>query len=115
MAFGLSLGLGLGARSGTSLAAQVAALFGPSDLGVLLLPSDTATLFQDSAGTTPVTAAGQLVGRISDKSGRDNPATQATALSRPAYRETPSRIDLDAIDDNMSVNFGAAFSGTVLQ
>ena len=38
-----------------------------------------AVLFQDSAGTTPVTAVEQPVGLMKDKSGRNNHAFQATA------------------------------------
>ena len=37
-------------------------------------PSDFSTMFQDAAGTTLVTAVGQPVGRILDKSGRGNHA-----------------------------------------
>ena len=37
-------------------------------------PSDFSTMFQDAAGTTPVTAVGQPVGCILDKSGRGNHA-----------------------------------------
>ena len=59
--------------------------------GVWYDPSDTTTLFQDSAGTTPVTASGQPVGRMLDKSGRGNHATQPTAASRPIYRRGDSR------------------------
>ena len=46
-------------------------------------PSDLTTLFQDSAGTTPVTAVEQPVGLMKDKSGRGNHAFQATAGNRP--------------------------------
>lgn len=49
--------------------------------------SDFSTLFQDSAGTTPVTAAGQPIGKILDKSGRGNHATQTTAGSRPTLQQ----------------------------
>jgi hypothetical protein len=42
-------------------------------------------MFQDTAGTTPVTTPGQTVARINDKSGRGNNATQATTASRPTY------------------------------
>lgn len=48
-------------------------------------PSDLSTLFQDSAGTVPVTAAGQPVGRIADKSGNAKHLTQSSAASRPIY------------------------------
>ena len=43
-------------------------LFSASEVGVWYDPSDLTTLFQDSAGTTPVTAAGQTVGLMLDKS-----------------------------------------------
>lgn len=43
-------------------------LFAASEVGVWYDPSDFSTMFQDSAGTTPVTAVGQPVGLILDKS-----------------------------------------------
>jgi hypothetical protein len=43
-------------------------LFAFSEPGVFLDPSDTATLFQDTAGTTPVTTPGQSVALALDKS-----------------------------------------------
>lgn len=43
-------------------------LFAASEPGFLYDPSDLSTLFQDAAGTTPVTAAGQSVGLVLDKS-----------------------------------------------
>ena len=51
-----------------------AALFTTGVNGAWYDPSDFSTLFQDAAGTTPVTAVGQPVGRILDKSGRGNHA-----------------------------------------
>ena len=42
-------------------------LFAASEPGFWYDPSDLTTLFQDSAGTTPVTAAGQSVGLVLDK------------------------------------------------
>lgn len=59
------------------------ALFANNEQGVWYDPSDLSTLFQDSAGTVPVTAVEQPVGRILDKSGRGNHAFQATSTSRP--------------------------------
>ena len=64
-------------------------LFSAGEQGVWYDPSDLTTLFQDSAGTTPVTATGQTVGKILDKSGRGNHATQATTASRPTYGINP--------------------------
>lgn len=43
-------------------------LFAASEPGFWYDPSDISTLFQDAAGTTPVTAAGQSVGLVLDKS-----------------------------------------------
>ncbi len=60
-------------------------LFAASEPGAWYDPSDMSTLFQDSAGTVPVTAVEQPVGRILDKSGRGNHATQATTTKRPVY------------------------------
>ena len=52
----------------TSLSAAIAALFSSGEQGVWYDPSDFSTLFQDSAGTTPVTAVEQPVGLMLDKS-----------------------------------------------
>jgi hypothetical protein len=79
-----------------------ASLFSAGQIGGWYDPSDINTLFQDSAGTTPVTAAGQPVGRILDKSGRGNHATQATAGSRPTYQiDGTGRpyLSFDGVDD----------------
>ena len=57
--------------------------FANGEQGAWYDPSDLTTVFQDAAGTTPVTAAEQPVGRINDKSGRGNHATQTTATKRP--------------------------------
>ncbi len=51
--------------------------------GCWLDPSDMTTMFQDAAGTIPVTAVEQPVGKILDKSGKGNHATQSVTASRP--------------------------------
>jgi hypothetical protein len=61
-------------------------LFSAGEQGAWFDPSDFSTMFQDSAGSTPVTAVEQPVGRINDKSGRGNNATQGTAAARPTLR-----------------------------
>jgi hypothetical protein len=79
-------------------------LFSSSQPGVWFDPSDLTTLFQDSAGTTPVTEAGQPVGRVLDKSGRGNHATQSTSASRPTYLiDGTGRpyLSFDGVDDGM--------------
>ena len=75
----------LGARVGGA-AWTPAKLFSDGAEGVWYDPSDLSTLFQDSSGTTPVTAAGQPVGYIADKSGNGYHAIQATAEDRPILR-----------------------------
>lgn len=54
--------------AGLKSSASPASLFANGEVGVWYDPSDLTTLFQDSAGTTPVTAAGQQVGLVLDKS-----------------------------------------------
>lgn len=49
--------------------------------------SDLSSQFQDDAGTTPVTAVGQSVGKVLDKSGRGNHIIQATEASKPILRQ----------------------------
>lgn len=51
-----------------SAAFTPASLFANDETGIWLDPSDTSTLFQDTAGTTPVTALGQTVALALDKS-----------------------------------------------
>ena len=62
------------------------ALFASGEQGAWYDPSDISTMFQDRAGTTPVTADGQTVGKILDKSGRGNHAVAPTDASRPIYK-----------------------------
>lgn len=47
------------------------------------------TMFQDRAGTTPVTTPGQTVGKRLDKSGRGNHAVAPTDAARPTYGIEP--------------------------
>ncbi len=49
----------------------------------MLDPSDLSTMFQDDAGTVPVTAVEQPVGKILDVSGNGNHFVQATLAKRP--------------------------------
>ena len=54
--------------------------------GVWYDPSNISSLFQDSAGTTPVTADGDPVGKMLDLSGNGFHALQPTAGNRPVYK-----------------------------
>jgi len=90
-------------------------LLGAGDeAGVWYDPSDLDTLFQDAAGTTPVTTAGQPVGLIMDKSGNGNHATQPTAAKRPTYQTdgTLHWLAFDGVDDALEIpNSAFNFTG----
>ena len=79
-------------------------LFASGEQGAWYDPSDFSTMFQDAAGTTPVTGAGQSVGRILDKSGRGNHATQANASNKPILQSIGGKLALvfDGVDDFLS-------------
>jgi hypothetical protein len=96
---GLALGTGLyrdvsglwGGASGldAGFGFSPAVLFAQGEQGAWYDPSDLTTLFQDNLGTTPVTATGQTVGLMLDKSGRGNHATQSSLASRPILGREP--------------------------
>lgn len=76
-------------------------LFSAGEKGAWYDPSDLSTLFQDNLGTVPVTAAGQIVGMMRDKSGNGNHAVQATGAAKPILRNTGLLwwVEFDGIDD----------------
>jgi GLEYA domain len=82
-------------------------LFAAGENGAWFDVNDIATLFQDSAGTIRVSAAGDPVGKILDKSGNDNHATQSTAGKRPVYRVDANGyayLEFDGVNDFMSTS-----------
>jgi hypothetical protein len=90
-----------------------ASLFAGGTEGAWYDPSDIDTLFQDSAGTTPVTASGQSVGLMLDKSGNGNHATQAIYAKRPIYTEGSGLawLAFDGVGDAMATA-AIDFTGT---
>ena len=64
-------------------------IFANGEQGFFYDPSDMGTMFQDAAGTIPVTAAGQPIRLIRDKSGRNNHAYQTTSSRRPIFEQKP--------------------------
>ena len=87
-------------------------LFANGEQGFFYDPSDMGTMFQDAAGTIPVTAAGQSVGLIRDKSGRNNHAYQTASASRPLLQRNATTgayyLAFDGADDFLvtnSINF----------
>lgn len=72
--------------------------------------SDITSLFQDNAGSTPVAANNDAVGKMNDKSGNGRHVTQATGTKKPLYKTNimgnMPAVQFDATDDFMS---GTAF------
>ena len=96
-------------------------LFLAGEQGAWYDPSDLTTLFQDSAGTTPISAVGtvadQPVGLMRDKSGRGNHAFQATAGNRPMLSARVNLLLATATFSTQSVtslatNYTLSFTGT---
>lgn len=67
----------------------LSSLFGDGAQGFTFEPWDITTLYQDRAGTTPVTAAGQSVGYRRDKSGRGNHEVAINDAARGIYGREP--------------------------
>lgn len=79
--------------------------FTPMDLPLAAWfdPSDTSTLFQDAAGTVPVSADGDPVALMLDKSGNGHHMSQPDVARRPIYHVENGQhwIAADGIDDSM--------------
>lgn len=94
--------------------ALVRALFKNNEVGFFYDPNDLSTMYQDAGETVPVTAAGQPVGLVKDKSGRNNHAYQTNAASRPLLQRNATTgayyLAFDGTDDFLvtnSINFTA--------
>jgi len=82
------------------------------EVGGLYDVSDTATLFQDDAGTIPVTAVGQSVAFVGDKSGNGSHLTQSNPSRRPTYQVDGAGrpyLLFDGVDDGLSVSLNLGF------
>lgn len=96
-----------------------ARLFQDGVSGAWYDPEDRATLFQDAEATTPVTATGQPVGHVHDKSGNGHHMTQPDPSARPIYRSAGDIhwLEFDGVDDRMDfatpldLNTGTAIMG----
>ena len=84
--------------------AAILALFAGGKQGVWYDPSDKSTLFQDVAGTIPVTKDGDPVALMRDKSGNGNHATQTVSAARPIYKTDGILhwLAFDGVDDWLS-------------
>lgn len=83
----------------------IALMFNSGETGAWYDPFDTSTLFQDAAGTISVTADGDPVGYMGDKSGNGNHCIQSDADKRPIYRTdgTLHWLEFDGVNDFLTV------------
>ena len=86
----------------------IQSLFANNEQGFFYDPNDLSTMYQDVSGTNPVTVAGQPVGLILDKSGRNNHARQTNSASRPILRKNAVTgayyLEFDGSDDFLRTN-----------
>ena len=92
----------------------IQSLFDQGQQGFWFPFMDFASLSQDSAGTLPYTALEQPVGRVLDRSGRDNHASQVTSTARPKITQAvgqPKFLTFDGVDDRLQATL-PAITGT---
>jgi lysophospholipase L1-like esterase len=83
MSLGINRGMALNNTGGGGFNPR--SLFANGEEGLILDPSNRATLFEDSAGSTLVSAGGSEVGRITDLSGNGHDLVQATPGALPIF------------------------------
>ena len=87
-------------------------LFIDKEKGFVAGPYDTSTLFQNSDGTTPVTANGDPIGLVLDKTGNNYNLTQTVSASRPKLLN--GGIVFDKVDDALILTVPAGgITGTL--
>jgi hypothetical protein len=105
-------GVAATAFRGTDLAAAIRALFANNEKGVWYDPSDFSAMFQDSTGITPVTAVGQPVGLLLDKSKGLVLGSELVTngdFSNGITGWTPSNATLTVINGEIEVNVTSAW------
>lgn len=107
----------LGRRPGGSSSAFDPGTLFSGDAGGWWDVSDFSTLFQDSAGSVPVTGADQAVARVEDKSGNGNHLLQATASQCPVLSSGDGGrycLEFDGVDDFLQASFTLALPVTCI-
>lgn len=103
----------------TSIESTVVGLFANGEQGVWYDPSDFSTMFQDTSGTIAVTAVGDPVALIRDKSGNNNHAFQTTSNRRPTLGQDANGyyyLNFDGTSSALatnSINFTSSNSMTL--
>ena len=88
-------------------------LFAGGGLGLLYEASNLSTLFQDGAGSTPVTAAGQSVNLTLDLTSGENNSNQPNTSFQSKYQTGPDRKAYDGIDDRDDTALKPTSAGTL--
>ena len=92
----------------SELSLLISQLFANNEQGFAFDFNDLSTMYQDAAGTIPVTGVGQPVGKVLDKSGRGNHATQTTSAKRPILQRNTTTgayyLAFDGVDDSLVTN-----------
>jgi hypothetical protein len=108
----LNFGLKLGGRGDhnpyiSPLNRLIILLFSNNEQGAFYIPrpvvNGVQSLFQDAAGTVPVTSDGDPVGSRADQSPNEHTAVQSTSAARPTYNASPDRLSLDKVDDALII------------
>ena len=96
------------------LKALITSLFSAGEQGAFYIPrpvvNGTQALFQDAAGTVPVTADGDPIGSTKDQSPNDRSSIQSVSTRRPVY-STDGALNFaafDGIDSFLQATYGAA-------
>jgi hypothetical protein len=87
--------------------------------GVLYWPADNLSgMWTDSTGLSPVTTVGDVLGKINDRCGSANAATQATTASKPLITRVPKRVGTELVvngsNETALFTFGTALSSDTL-
>ena len=103
-------------EGGDNFKSSIASLFSSSEKGFAYDFSDISTMFQDTSGTTPLTAVDQLVARVNDLSGNGNHLIQSTSGSRPILKQDAKGyyLQFDGTNDFMQTSGTVNLSGLSL-
>jgi hypothetical protein len=115
----IGLGIRMSGNRGAGGGFSPNALFASGEAGDWFDPSDLSRMWQDTAGTTAVTADGQTVARIDGQRGVVS-LRQSDAAKRPAYKTSAGLhwLQFDGTNDVLvsaaTINWGvSSFSATV--
>ena len=98
----------------SGLSAVISSLYSNNEQGFAYDFNDLSSMFQDTAGTIPITTVGQSVARVLDKSGRGNHLSQSVSASRPILRQNSATnayyLEFDGVDDFLVTDNTVDFS-----